>query len=83
MENVVKVSSSKRENTDAAIAEINQQFDAASTILLLLFFSNSYNKDALAKAVQQHFSAIMVIGCSAGDDQQFNETYIFITEKCV
>jgi len=68
MEEVVKVTSSKLEDVDAAIAEINQQFDVASTTLLLFFFSTSYNKEALAKAVQQHFSSIMVIGCSTSGE---------------
>lgn len=68
MEKVVKVTSSGLEDVDAAIAEINQQFDVASTTLLLLFFSTSYNKEALAKAVQQHFSSIMVIGCSTSGE---------------
>lgn len=68
MEKVIKVTSSTLENVDAAVAEINQQFDVASTTLLLLFFSTSYNKEALAKAVQQHFSSIMVIGCSTSGE---------------
>lgn len=68
MEKVVKVTSSKLVDVDAAIADINQQFDVESTTLLLIFFSNSYNKEALAKAIQQYFSTITVIGCSTSGE---------------
>jgi len=68
MEKVVKVTSSELEDVDAAIAEINQQFDVASTTLLLFFFSTSYDNEALAKAVQKHFSSIMVVGCSTSGE---------------
>lgn len=68
MRKVVKVTSSTLKDVDEAIAEINKQFDVESTTLLLFFFSNSYNKEALAKAVQQHFSSIMVVGCSTSGE---------------
>lgn len=68
MKKVVTVTSSKLEDVDAAISEINQQIDVESITLLLLFFSTSYNKAALAKAVQHHFSSILVVGCSTSGE---------------